>query len=54
MRRDTLSHMNRGRLAVVVVIVALVAAFFAFDLDRYFTFEFFKSRQLEIESSTRA
>ncbi|HSC94723.1 MAG TPA: FAD-dependent oxidoreductase [Burkholderiales bacterium] len=46
--------MNRGRLALVVAIVALIAAFFAFDLDRYFTFEFFKNRQLEIESYYRA
>src|SRR3970282_345457 len=46
--------MKRGRLAVVVVIVALVAAFFAFGLDRYFTFEFFRSRQLEIDYYSRA
>ena len=46
--------MKRGRLALVVVIVALIAAFFAFGLDRYFTFEFFRSRQLEIDSYSRA
>ncbi|MGH8650598.1 MAG: hypothetical protein ACREUP_15025, partial [Burkholderiales bacterium] len=37
-----------------MVIVALVAAFFYYDLDRTFTFDFFKSRQLEIDSYTRA
>ena len=46
--------MTRGRFALVVAIVALIAAFFVFDLDRFFTFEFFKNRQLEIESYTRA
>jgi len=46
--------MTRGRIALLVVIVALVAAFFAFGLDRYFTFEFFRNRQLEIESYVRA
>jgi dihydrolipoamide dehydrogenase len=46
--------MKRGRLALVVVIVALIAAFFVFGLDRYFTFEFFKNRQLEIDSYYRA
>jgi dihydrolipoamide dehydrogenase len=46
--------MNKGRLLLLLLIAALIAAFFAFDLDRYFTFEFFKNRQLEIESYTRA
>jgi pyruvate/2-oxoglutarate dehydrogenase complex dihydrolipoamide dehydrogenase (E3) component/uncharacterized membrane protein YdjX (TVP38/TMEM64 family) len=46
--------MNRGRIALLVVIAALVAAFFYYDLDRTFTVEFFRNRQLEIESYTRA
>jgi len=46
--------MNRSRLLVLLAIAVLVAAFFAFGLDLYFTFEFFKSRQLEIDSFTRA
>jgi len=46
--------MKRGRLALVVVIVALIAAFFAFGLDRYFTLEFFKSQQAAIDAYTRA
>jgi pyruvate/2-oxoglutarate dehydrogenase complex dihydrolipoamide dehydrogenase (E3) component/uncharacterized membrane protein YdjX (TVP38/TMEM64 family) len=46
--------MNKSKVLLIAVIAAFVVAFFAFDLDRYFTFEFFKSRQLEIESYTRA
>jgi len=46
--------MNRGRLALVVVIVALIAAFFAFGLNRYFTFEFFKAQQAAIDAYYRA
>ncbi len=46
--------MKRGRLALVVVIVALIAAFFAFGLDRYFTLEFFKSQQAAIDAYYRA
>jgi uncharacterized membrane protein YdjX (TVP38/TMEM64 family) len=46
--------MKRGRLALVVVIVALIAAFFTFGLDRYFTFEFFKSQQAAIDAYYRA
>ena len=36
-----------------MAIVALVAAFFAFDLGRFFTLEFFRSRQLEIDAYVR-
>jgi len=46
--------MKRGRLALVVVIVALIAAFFTFGLDRYFTFDFFKSQQAAIDAYYRA
>src|SRR3990172_11619718 len=46
--------MKRGRFTLVVVIVALIAAFFAFGLDRYFTFEFFKSQQAAIDAYYRA
>jgi pyruvate/2-oxoglutarate dehydrogenase complex dihydrolipoamide dehydrogenase (E3) component/uncharacterized membrane protein YdjX (TVP38/TMEM64 family) len=44
---------NRGRIALVVAIAALVAAFFVFDLGRFFTLEFFRNRQLEIEAYVR-
>ena len=46
--------MNRGRIALLVVIAALVAAFFAFGLDRYFTLDFFKSQQAAIDAYYRA
>jgi pyruvate/2-oxoglutarate dehydrogenase complex dihydrolipoamide dehydrogenase (E3) component/uncharacterized membrane protein YdjX (TVP38/TMEM64 family) len=46
--------MKRGRLTLVVVIVALVAAFFAFGLDHYFTLESFRGQQVEIDSYVRA
>ncbi len=45
--------MKRGRLALVVAIVALIVAFFAFGLDRYFTLEFFKSQQAAIDAYYR-
>jgi len=46
--------MKRGRLALVVVIAALIAAFFAFGLNRYFTLEFFKAQQAAIDSYVQA
>jgi dihydrolipoamide dehydrogenase len=46
--------MKRGRLALVVVIAALVVAFFAFDVGRYFTLDFFKSQQAAIDGYYRA
>ena len=39
--------MLNKKLLIVAVLVALVAAFFAFDLGRYFSLEFIKSRQAE-------
>lgn len=41
--------MNTGRIAVVAVIVAAIAAFFLLDLDQYFTLEYFKSQQALID-----
>jgi len=46
--------MKRGRLTLVVVIAVLIAAFFAFGLDRYFTLEFFRSQQAAIDTHVRA
>ena len=46
--------MNKSRLFVVVLIGVLIAAFFAFGLDRYFTVEFFKSQQAAIDAYVRA
>jgi dihydrolipoamide dehydrogenase len=37
--------MSRSKLLVVVVIAALVAAFFIFDLRQYFTLDYIKARQ---------
>ena len=42
--------MNKKRLLLVAVIVALIAAFFAFGLHRYVSVEFFKSQQAAISA----
>ncbi|HEU5282672.1 MAG TPA: FAD-dependent oxidoreductase, partial [Burkholderiales bacterium] len=46
--------MTRSRVALVVVLIALVAAFFAFDLGRFFSLEWFKSQQAAIDAIYRA
>jgi pyruvate/2-oxoglutarate dehydrogenase complex dihydrolipoamide dehydrogenase (E3) component/uncharacterized membrane protein YdjX (TVP38/TMEM64 family) len=45
---------NKGRLALVAALTALLAVFFAFDLHRYFTLEFFQSQQAAIDAFYRA
>jgi len=45
---------SKSRLALVAVITAVIVAFFAFDLYRYFTFEFFRSQQAAIDAFYRA
>jgi pyruvate/2-oxoglutarate dehydrogenase complex dihydrolipoamide dehydrogenase (E3) component/uncharacterized membrane protein YdjX (TVP38/TMEM64 family) len=45
--------MTRSRLALLLVLAALVAAFFAFDLGRFFSLEWFKSQQAAIEAFHR-
>ena len=42
--------MTKGKLAVLVLIVALVAAFFAFDLKQYFSIEYFQSQRAAIDA----
>jgi pyruvate/2-oxoglutarate dehydrogenase complex dihydrolipoamide dehydrogenase (E3) component/uncharacterized membrane protein YdjX (TVP38/TMEM64 family) len=42
--------MSKSRLLIVAVIVALVAAFFAFDLAQYLRLEFFKQQQGSIDA----
>ncbi len=42
--------MTKGRVALVVVIVALVAAFFALGLQRYFSFEYFQQQRSAIDA----
>jgi len=43
-----------NRLALFALIAATVAAFFAFDLHRYFTLDFFKAQQAAIDAYYRA
>ncbi|HXV08164.1 MAG TPA: FAD-dependent oxidoreductase [Burkholderiales bacterium] len=45
--------MTRSRLALLLVLAALVAAFFVFDLGRFFSLEWFKSQQAAIEAFHR-
>ncbi len=42
--------MNKGKLAVLAVIVALVAAFFIFDLRQYVSIEYFQAKRALIEA----
>ena len=42
--------MTKGRIAVLIVIAALVAAFFAFDLRHYFSLDYFQSQRAAIEA----
>jgi pyruvate/2-oxoglutarate dehydrogenase complex dihydrolipoamide dehydrogenase (E3) component/uncharacterized membrane protein YdjX (TVP38/TMEM64 family) len=42
--------MTRSRLLLAVLLLALIAAYFAFDLGRYFNLEYFKSRQAAIDA----
>jgi uncharacterized membrane protein YdjX (TVP38/TMEM64 family) len=46
--------MSKGKIAVLVVIAALVVAFFAFDLKQYFTIEYFQSQRAAIEAYFQA
>ena len=46
--------MNKGKLAVLAVIVALVAAFFILDLRQYFSIEYFQSQRAAIEAYFQA
>ena len=46
--------MTRSRLALLLVLAALVAVFFAFDLGRFFSLEWFKSQQAAIEAFHRS
>src|SRR3990172_9129746 len=42
--------MTKTRVLVLAAIVALIAAFFALDLGRFFTIEFIKAQQAEIDT----
>ncbi len=42
--------MSKSRLVLLIVIAALIAAFFALDLQRYFSLDFFKQQQAAIDA----
>ena len=46
--------MTKGKLTVLAVIVALVAAFFVLDLRQYFSIEYFQSQRAAIEANFQA
>lgn len=46
--------MSRGRIVLLIVLVALIAAFFAFGLQRYLTLEYLKAQQAAIADLYRA
>ena len=46
--------MNKNKLILLVAVAAVVTAFFAFDLGRYFTLDFFKSQQAAIDAYVSA
>jgi pyruvate/2-oxoglutarate dehydrogenase complex dihydrolipoamide dehydrogenase (E3) component/uncharacterized membrane protein YdjX (TVP38/TMEM64 family) len=46
--------MSKGKLVVLVIIAAAVAAFFVFDLKQYFSIEYFQSQRAAIEAYTQA
>ncbi len=46
--------MKKSKLIAFAVIAVLIAAFFAFGLDRYFTLDFFKSQQVAINEYVAA
>lgn len=41
--------MKKSKIIVVLIVVALIAAFFVFDLGRYFSLDYFKSQQAAID-----
>jgi pyruvate/2-oxoglutarate dehydrogenase complex dihydrolipoamide dehydrogenase (E3) component/uncharacterized membrane protein YdjX (TVP38/TMEM64 family) len=46
--------MSKARVALLVVLVALIAAFFAFDLKQYLSLELFKQQQAAIDAYFQA
>ena len=46
--------MKKNKLMLMAIIAALIVVFFAFDLGRYFTLDFFKSQQAAIDGYVRA
>lgn len=46
--------MNRSRLVVLITLAVAIVAFFAFDLGRFFTLDYFKSQQATITEYVHA
>lgn len=46
--------MNKNKYLIIIFLIAAITAFFAFDLQRYFTLEFFKSQQAAIDAYVSA
>ena len=46
--------MKKTKLIVLILVVAAIAAFFIFDLGKYFSLEYFKSQQAAIEAYYQA
>lgn len=42
--------MNKSKFVILIVVVALIGAFFAFDLGKYFSLEYIKSQQAAISA----
>jgi uncharacterized membrane protein YdjX (TVP38/TMEM64 family) len=46
--------MNKNKMLILAVVLTGIAAFFVFDLGRYFTLDFFKSQQTAIDAYVSA
>ena len=46
--------MNKNRMLVLAVIAIAIVAFFALDLGRFFTLDFFKGQQAAIDAYVTA
>lgn len=46
--------MNKNKYLIIIFLIATITAFFAFDLQRFFTLEFFKSQQAAIDAYVSA
>ena len=54
MRSVERTRVSRSRIVLLVVLAALIAAFFVFDLGHFFSLEYFKSQQAAIDAFYRA
>ena len=42
--------MNKSKIFVALIVIAMIAAFFIFDLGQYFSLDYFKSQQAAIDA----